>query len=536
MRLSFSALLAAVLSCGELSAGEPPELHRTFWVDLARTDLNEPAVVKRLLQQPINRLVVPVLTAGQTPFPTVSAPFAQLPRYRNKPDPLPNVLKQAKEQGVAVWFAINCLRWADADTPAEQDILAGQPELAERDHQGGFGRPADGKYASPFHPRVREALRALVQEIAAQYPTLDGIVLECSLPASAVLGYSAAARAAYRAAKKQDLPDWPLAEGPEGAQQAAAWLGWRTTECTNLIRELSSAYRAKAPRGHVAATGWAGWHRAPLAERLAVPSDWLTWVASGAIEEVFLDGDWGEAQAKNLYWASLDLVRRARKPVRLSAILRALEGQAAESALQALLAQNVAGIVVRPGSATNPDAARSLLTETLPHIKPTTVELDETRLKADPRLHAPLTQHLRRPSVGRILSLLREATGLSLSADDLIDPVQPAFDSLVLQNEPAWRVMVLLARSEAVSGHWIQVGSDYHLLGSTPPHPPGFEVSRSPWRLWLAGISTGLLVVLAAILFSRRLRTERPEQARAPSGAGSPANPAASAANDGPSA
>jgi hypothetical protein len=436
-----------------------------------------------------------------------------MPRYRNQPDPLAGLAARARARGVDVYLALDCLHWADADTSAADDLLARQPDLAERDHEGGFGRPADGKYASPFHPRVRAALRELVQEVAGRYPAVDGVVLDCRLPPGGVLGYSAAARAAFRTATKQAPPAWPLEGGPEGARKAGPWLAWRTAECTALVRELSSAYRAGAPKGRVAATGPAAWYRAPLPERLAVPMDWLTWAAGGAVDELLLDADWAAAGQKDLYRACEDLVRRIRKPVRLSAVLPAVEGPAAEAAVRALLCQDVAGVVVRPGPEGDLDTAGRLLGETLPQIEASPLDVEESHLQADPRLQAKLTRDLRRPSVGQVLALLREAAGQPLPADDAIDLSRPAFDSLVLHNQPAWQVMRTLAGSKAVRGHWVRVGKEYRLVGSSPPDdrphdaPAGTEPMR--WRVVTTVSCVTPLLALGALLLWRVRQASR---------------------------
>jgi uncharacterized lipoprotein YddW (UPF0748 family) len=505
MRLSLIALtVSATLAAGPGQAGAS-ELHRTFWIDPTRTDLTDPATRAQLLQQPVQRLVVTVLTAGQTPFPNPPGPFAPLPRYRDKPDVLADLLQEAQERGRAVWFAFDCLHWADPETPSDRDILARKPELAELDQDGTFGRREDGKYASPFHPGVRQALAALIQEVAVRYPTLKGIVLQARLPTGSMLSYSKAARSSYKAARKQDLPEWPLPSGPEGAQKAAPWLAWRTAECTALVRELSTAYRAKVPKGKVAATGSAGWYRAPLAERLLDPGDWLNWVAVGAVEEIFLEAEWGSSQSKSAYRAARDLVGRIRKPVRLSAVLSEVEGPAAEAALRALLTQDATGIVVRPGLAADPETAKPLLTETLPQVQSRPLDLDPTDLKGDPRLQTRLTLQLHRPAVEEVLQALREATGVTLSADEHLDRSVRAFDSLALKNDPAWHIMLLLAQADAVRGRWIRDGADYRLLGSVTSAVVA-EPTRSTWRYWLAGIS-GVLAGVTAFLSIRRRRS-----------------------------
>ncbi len=507
LRLVMLLVVAILLKSGDEAQGGP--VHRTVWVDPTRVNLADESIMAQLFALPVQRLVVTGFVGGETIFATGSPLFATMPRYKGKPDVIAAMLARAKREGKSFYLALDCLRWVPTGGTGP-DLFSRHPELGERDAKRSFGRPGGAKYASPFQHKVRESLRTLIEEVAIRYPMLDGLVLDFRLPSEPLLGYSDGAREAYRDAKGIDPVDVPLGKAPEDLQEAGKWMIWRNQECTSCFRELSDAYRARCPTGKVAAVAAADYYRTPLPTRLAVPMDWLHWTSHEAANEMFLEGNWGEAAHKDGLLYCNELMGNTPKRARLSAILFPTGPDRLEAQLRPLLLQNVQGIVLRVEGPEQLAHADLTLRDTLPRLQRSPLEVDIVFLKADPRLRAGVTADLQEPKIDELLDFLRQATGLRLPRDDNVDLNKPVTGSLSMRHMRAWDLMDLLARSKAVQGRWYRVGDDYRLVGGAPPSPevpaPPPSPPRRALRYWLAGVGLAVLAGTGAWLAWRRLR------------------------------
>ncbi len=488
--------------------GQAPQ--RTLWVDPVGIDLTDREAREYVLNQPVQRLVITAFLDAQTVFPTRSALFAQMPRYKGKPDVLAAMLALARRDGKSCYLALNCLRWGRPGSSVTGTVFARHPALAARDAQGGFGRPGDGRFASPFNPKVREELLALIEELAERYPSLDGLVLDYRLPAGAVLGYSAVARERYCIATGIDPINVPLNKGPAGEEQVRAWSDWRVQECTGFLRQLSDAFTTRRPSGKVAAVGIANYYRSDPARHLAVPMDWLNWTSPESAHEVFLVAAWDEPANKDLLLHCKELISDTTKPTRLSAVLRPGDASRVAAEFRPLLAQKVQGVVFLLERPEQREEVGHALRDTLPALEHSPLEMELLYLEADLRLEAGVTADLQEPKIDELLDLLRRATGLRLPRDDSVDLKKPVTGSLSMRHMMAWELMDLLARSKAVRGRWFRIGDDYRLVGGAgppaeEPAPPG-PARPSALRYWLTGVGVAILAGTSAWLGWRRLR------------------------------
>ncbi len=102
-------------------------------------------------------------------------------------------------------------------------------------------------------------------------------------------------------------------------------------------------------------------------------------------------------------------------------------------------------------------------------------------LHLDERLQVKLTLKLRNPRTQHILERLHEATKLTFTMDDNVDPSRPVFGSIQMNGIPAWNLMRQLSTSPNVQGTWEAVADGYRLVGK--PRPPGQEpanVAKAP--------------------------------------------------------
>lgn len=275
--------------------------------------------------------------------------------------------------------------WWTPVNPSSQDVFAKRPILSELNISGLCSEmPAAGKYASPFNPQVRAILSNTVAIIASSTRT-SSLLLRCRLPRSTVLGYSDAARLAYINAKGVDPIDIRFASGDvEEEQITQEWITWRLAQMTSLVNNLTATYKAKKPNGQVAVMGSAEWLHMTTGQKNTTLEDWPTWAASGAVDEVVLEGDWTAPQGRADYAASkaaladinaklLAASKTKRAPVKLTVLipLRDANGRALDplSQMLTLQGQGVKSIMLQVSDASDLPRANEFISQTLPSIE-----------------------------------------------------------------------------------------------------------------------------------------------------------------------
>jgi hypothetical protein len=506
----FRLLFAVSCLTQPLRAADVPV---TLLVDPASLDLGAEETLTQLARQPARRLIVPCFVHGETLHGTQVSPFQQMPRYQGSADVLSPLIARMHLAGKQVYALVDCLHWTAPGAVPARDVLGKHPELAERTVQDDFGEATGGKYASPFHPRVRSALRELVEELAVRHPDLDGLVLRCRLSSNVLLGYSEAARIASIRARQIDPVDIVPGTGAAGKLHSD-WVEWRIGQVAQLVAELSKVFRDRLPRARVAVLGMANLQRLSVASRNNLLEDWLRWAESGAIREVLLEHPWTEQGAGAIYASCQDKVAATRKPVELTVLLGSWPGKGPTPACnvpETLREQAVTGIAV-------PVFDREALprSEPVPASQPPDpVPSPDVRLRllrTDPLLQVGISGDWKTPSVHEVIALLSERTKVPLRLENEEIGSRTAVGSLSARNQPAWALMQQLAQSEAVQGHWDREGDGYvlRLEATSSVLPP--SANRSRWlHLWLLG--GGLLLpfaLLLLVLWRRRARGTPP--------------------------
>ena len=212
------------------------------------------------------------------------------------------------------YLALDCLRWVPTPRDEAKDVFVLYPELAERTYGGTFGRPREGKFASPFNPVVRTELVRLVSEMADKYPNVGGLVLRCELPWGApLLGYSEAARADAINGFGVDPANIMLGGSTSPHKDdAETWIAWRLYRVNELVEELARQWKKRRPQSRVVVVGYAGWMALKNGKRNTMLSNWPVWAKSPNIDEVILEDKWRAADAKTTMLAISEAQRQGK--------------------------------------------------------------------------------------------------------------------------------------------------------------------------------------------------------------------------------
>lgn len=275
--------------------------------------------------------------------------------------------------------------WWTSTPASSEDIFAKYPNLAELSVSGSCSAsPTDGKYASPFNSQVRAILRNTVGNIASSAGN-SSLLLRCRLARTAVLGYSDAARLGYINAKGIDAIDIKFGSGDVDAEKIAQeWISWRLSQMGSLVSSLSATYKTKKPKGQLAVMGSADWLYMTNGQKNRTLEDWPTWAASGAIDEIVLEGDWTVPQGRADFAASKAALadinaklqaaaKTKRTPIKLTVLipLRDASGRALDplSQMLTLQGQGVKSIMLQVSDASDLPRANEFISQTLPSIE-----------------------------------------------------------------------------------------------------------------------------------------------------------------------
>ncbi len=130
-------------------------------------------------------------------------------------------------------------------------------------------------WLSPHHNANRALLLAVVEEIARNYPGLDGIHLDYIRLPDSQSDYSLSTRARFEADTRKKCKRWPT-EVLAGGKRNAEFRKWRTADITRLVADVratlrgvnpdiklsAAVYGAAAPDGGNIAQYWPDWLRA----------------------------------------------------------------------------------------------------------------------------------------------------------------------------------------------------------------------------------------------------------------------------------
>jgi hypothetical protein len=124
------------------------------------------------------------------------------------------------------------------------------PEFVERMKKEGRLQVSDAgatrPWLNPHHNANRALLLAVVEEIARNYPGIDGLHLDYIRLPDALSDYSPATRARFEGDTRKKCRAWP-AEVKAGGKRNAEFRKWRTADVTRLVSDIRATLRRANP-------------------------------------------------------------------------------------------------------------------------------------------------------------------------------------------------------------------------------------------------------------------------------------------------
>lgn len=346
MRLSLilCALIALILPAAG-QAADPPAQFRAFWVDAFNSGIKSEAQVRQLVDDALaanaNALIVQVRRRGDSYYVGGVEPRSQDPALAPAPyDPLGTLLEEAHARGLQVhaWIATLVVWQTTMGTPPAGHVLRDHGPGAPDDWvmRDAAGATADGEnliWLDPGHPEVVDYTEAVVRDLLARYPDLDGLHLDRIRYPGTGFGYNPTAVARFNA--RYGRAGAPSASDP-------LWADWRRAQVTALVRRLALAAAEVAPRARVSAAtiAWGdgpdhvgGWENsAPYKQVL---QDWRGWLREGLIDTaVVMNYDREHVDAQRDYfdhWLAWETsVAGGEVVVGIAAYLNRVEGTLAQ--------------------------------------------------------------------------------------------------------------------------------------------------------------------------------------------------------------
>ncbi len=157
------------------------------------------------------------------------------------------------------------------------------PEFVERMKKEGRLQISDTgatrPWLSPHHNANRALLLAVVEEIARNYPGLDGLHLDYIRLPDSLSCYSPATRARFESDTRKKCKAWPADVKP-GGKRNTEFRKWRTADITRLVADIRSTLRKAAPALKLSAAVYGS--AAPDGGNIA--QYWPDWLRAGSVD------------------------------------------------------------------------------------------------------------------------------------------------------------------------------------------------------------------------------------------------------------
>ena len=218
----------------------------------------------------VNAVFANVVWGGCAHYPSKFLPASNTLRLYG--DQIAAGLAAAKARGLQyhVWMVL----WKLDGAP---------PEFAARmKKEGRLQVSADGTtrpWLNPHHPANRQLVLDTVEEIARNYPGIDGIHLDYIRLPDALSDYSATTRTRFEAATGKKCGRWP-AEVLAGGKRNTEFRKWRTGDITALVAGIRERLRAAAPSVKLSAAVYGA--AAPDGGNIA--QYWPDWLRAGSVD------------------------------------------------------------------------------------------------------------------------------------------------------------------------------------------------------------------------------------------------------------
>ncbi|HRT05693.1 MAG TPA: family 10 glycosylhydrolase [Kiritimatiellia bacterium] len=157
------------------------------------------------------------------------------------------------------------------------------PEFVERMKKEGRLQVSDAgvvrPWLSPHHNANRALLLAVVEEIARNYPGIDGLHLDYIRLPDSLSCYSASTRARFESDTRKKCARWP-ADVLAGGKRNAEFRKWRTADITRLVADIRATLRRANPKIKLSAAVFG--IAAPDGGNIA--QYWPDWLKAGTVD------------------------------------------------------------------------------------------------------------------------------------------------------------------------------------------------------------------------------------------------------------
>ncbi|MCB9891768.1 MAG: family 10 glycosylhydrolase [Planctomycetes bacterium] len=289
------AALLALTSCSFLPKSAH-DIHQAVWV--TRYDYGTEGDVRELVRNcarsGFDTILFQIRGNGTVAFESRIEPWLEQFSFRRPGfDPLAVACDEARNQGIRLHAWINALPgWRGTSAPAsEWQLYNTHPDwfLVDQYHDRQpllvSGAPAY-VWLNPCLPEVREHVARICEEVAQNYE-VDGIHLDyCRMPEAGEVSRegkktSGGAPLDYPY-DNRTLEYFREATGKNPDDDRASWNAWRSSQVTELVREVRRRVGSVRRRAVVSAAVFP-----TPAKASAVLQDWPTWLASGYVDAVF---------------------------------------------------------------------------------------------------------------------------------------------------------------------------------------------------------------------------------------------------------
>lgn len=292
----FIILLTAMLTLPTLAQSDSTKTEvRAMWV--ARWSITKPEDISRIVELAkkygFNTLIVQIRGRGDAFYKSRLEPRAE--DLKNQPvsfDPLAEMLKEAHANNIKVHAWINTYyTWSAAAKPVSPEhIVNKHPNWLMRDETDEISWKAsdqvEGAYADPANPEVKQFLKSVFLDIAANYD-VDGIHFDfvrypsrdycyCDNCTKAFADYIDTGLAPE---EKAAFDNHPL-KTARALAFSLKWDNWRREQVTELVRNISSEARKLKPNLQVSAAVFAN-SKDAYEHRF---QDWKRWLNEGLLD------------------------------------------------------------------------------------------------------------------------------------------------------------------------------------------------------------------------------------------------------------
>lgn len=218
----------------------------------------------------INAIFPNVVWGGCAHYPSKFLPASNTLRLYG--DQIASGLAAAKAKGLQyhVWMVLGKL---DGAPPEFVERMKKEGRLQVTDT--GVTRP----WLNPHHNANRALVLAVVEEIARNYPGIDGIHLDYIRLPDSLSCYSPATRARFESDTRKKCKAWP-AEVKVGGKRCTEFRRWRTADITRLVRDIRATLRKANPKAKLSAAVYGA--AAPDGGNIA--QYWPDWLKAGTVD------------------------------------------------------------------------------------------------------------------------------------------------------------------------------------------------------------------------------------------------------------